>query len=172
MKKIMKTKDSTGNWPGGREKRVLYLDMGCEWGELEGVRKIVVGGFISWTGFIFITLSICFLDMIYSVVWNMLTACQCFFFNRITAGALCACDVLISVFCSKSSVLLGLSLTVPLIVACLSIAFPIWIRNGYRFWVPHLNGAGNAENDRTHSRKEVCCSCFFLPQMNVPTSYV
>lgn len=35
----MKTKDRTGNSPGGREKRVLYLDMGCDWGELEGVRK-------------------------------------------------------------------------------------------------------------------------------------
>ncbi|XP_076948142.1 calpain-type cysteine protease DEK1-like isoform X2 [Bidens hawaiensis] len=38
-------------------------------------------------------------------------------------------------FLSKSSVLLGLSLTVPLMAACLSVAIPIWIRNGYRFWV-------------------------------------
>lgn len=53
----------------------------------------------------------------------------------------------------------------PLIVACLSIAFPIWIRNGYQFWVPHSNCAGNAENDRTHVRKEgivliICMSIF------------
>lgn len=64
--------------------------------------------------------------------------------------------------CSKSSVLLGLSLTVPLIVACLSVAFPIWIRNGYQFWVPRLNCAGSAGNDRTPARKEVCYSCLFI----------
>ncbi|KAL0436113.1 UNVERIFIED_CONTAM: Calpain-type cysteine protease DEK1 [Sesamum radiatum] len=36
-------------------------------------------------------------------------------------------------FLSKSSVLLGLSITVPLMVACLSVGIPTWIRNGYKF---------------------------------------
>ncbi|MFS7984844.1 putative post-transcriptional gene silencing PAZ-Argonaute family [Helianthus anomalus] len=39
----------------------------------------------------------------------------------------------------ESSILLGLSLTVPLMVACLSVAIPIWIRNGYQFWVSRDN---------------------------------
>ncbi|CAN6820647.1 unnamed protein product [Brassica oleracea] len=43
-------------------------------------------------------------------------------------------------FLSKSSVLLGISLTVPLMVACLSIAVPIWMHNGYQFWFPQLCG--------------------------------
>ncbi|XP_028759629.1 calpain-type cysteine protease DEK1 [Neltuma alba] len=81
------------------------------------------------------------------------------------AWLLSTCVGLLLSFLSKSSVLLGLSLTVPLIVACLSIAFPIWIRNGYQFWVPHSNCAGNAENDRTPARKEgivliICMSIF------------
>ncbi|KAK9692429.1 hypothetical protein RND81_09G263800 [Saponaria officinalis] len=38
-------------------------------------------------------------------------------------------------FLSKSSIFLGLSLTIPLMVACLSFAVPLWIHNGYRFWV-------------------------------------
>ncbi|KAK7318765.1 hypothetical protein RJT34_03472 [Clitoria ternatea] len=49
--------------------------------------------------------------------------------------------------CCKSSVLLGLSLTVPLMVACLSVAIPIWICNGYQFWVPRVNCSGSAGND-------------------------
>lgn len=57
--------------------------------------------------------------------------------------------------CSKSSVLLGMSLTVPLMVACLSVAIPIWIRNGYQFWIPHLNCTGSAGNDQTPGTKEV-----------------
>ncbi|XP_017641437.1 calpain-type cysteine protease DEK1 [Gossypium arboreum] len=58
-------------------------------------------------------------------------------------------------FLSKSSVLLGLSLTVPLIVACLSVAIPIWIRNGYQFWVPQVQCAGFARNHRHFGTKEV-----------------
>ncbi|KAG8496110.1 hypothetical protein CXB51_009118 [Gossypium anomalum] len=58
-------------------------------------------------------------------------------------------------FLSKSSVLLGLSLTVPLIVACLSVAIPIWIRNGYQFWVPQVQCAGFAGNHRHSGTKEV-----------------
>ncbi|PPS13973.1 hypothetical protein GOBAR_AA06593 [Gossypium barbadense] len=60
-----------------------------------------------------------------------------------------------SVIGSKSSVLLGLSLTVPLIVACLSVAIPIWIRNGYQFWVPQVQCAGFAGNHRHSGTKEV-----------------
>ncbi|KAG5029588.1 hypothetical protein JHK87_013102 [Glycine soja] len=54
----------------------------------------------------------------------------------------------------KSSVLLGISLTVPLMVACLSVAIPIWICNGYQFWVPRLNCNGSAGNDRIPRTKE------------------
>ncbi|KAL0853272.1 hypothetical protein Bca101_058424 [Brassica carinata] len=43
-------------------------------------------------------------------------------------------------FLSKSSVLLGISLTMPLMAACLSIAVPIWMHNGYQFWFPLLCG--------------------------------
>lgn len=59
-------------------------------------------------------------------------------------------------FCSKSSLLLGLSLTVPLMVACLSIAIPIWIRNGYQFWVSRTDGACHEGNHQTLRMKEVC----------------
>ncbi|KAG0455407.1 hypothetical protein HPP92_024699 [Vanilla planifolia] len=41
-------------------------------------------------------------------------------------------------FLSKSSVILGLALTLPLMVASLSVGIPIWMRNGYRFWVPRI----------------------------------
>lgn len=44
-------------------------------------------------------------------------------------------------FLSKSSILLGLSLTVPVMVGCLAILIPIWIKNGYHFYVvPEDNG--------------------------------
>ncbi|CDY10567.1 BnaC03g70470D [Brassica napus] len=43
-------------------------------------------------------------------------------------------------FLSKSSVLLGISLTMPLMVACLSVAVPIWMHNRYQFWFPQLCG--------------------------------
>uniref|UniRef100_A0A0E0NJY1 Protein DEFECTIVE KERNEL 1 n=1 Tax=Oryza rufipogon TaxID=4529 RepID=A0A0E0NJY1_ORYRU len=52
------------------------------------------------------------------------------------AWLLSTCVGLLLSFLSKSSVILGLSLTVPLMVACLSFAIPIWMRNGYRFWIP------------------------------------
>ncbi|KAK4492216.1 hypothetical protein RD792_003016 [Penstemon davidsonii] len=67
-------------------------------------------------------------------------------------------------FLSKSSVLLGLSLTVPLMVACLSVGIPIWIRSGYQFWV---SGGGNSSHAGNQSifRKEgiilfICMSLF------------
>lgn len=52
------------------------------------------------------------------------------------AWLLSTCVGLFLSFLSKSSVILGLSLTVPLMVACLSFAVPIWMCNGYRFWIP------------------------------------
>ncbi|KAK9123371.1 hypothetical protein Sjap_012973 [Stephania japonica] len=57
-------------------------------------------------------------------------------------------------FLSKSSVLLGLALTVPLILACLSVAIPIWIRNGYQFWVPRVESVSEGDNHQTPGRKE------------------
>ncbi|KAI4317449.1 hypothetical protein L6164_025316 [Bauhinia variegata] len=81
------------------------------------------------------------------------------------AWLLSTCVGLLLSFLSKSSVLLGLSLTVPLMVACLSVATPIWIRNGCQFWVPHLNCSGSSRNDQTPRRKEgiiliICMSVF------------
>ena len=40
-------------------------------------------------------------------------------------------------------------------VACLSVAIPIWIHNGYKFWVPRMNCTGNAGNDQIPRTKEV-----------------
>ncbi|KAH1250922.1 Calpain-type cysteine protease DEK1 [Glycine max] len=70
------------------------------------------------------------------------------------AWLLSTCVGLLLSFLSKSSVLLGISLTVPLMVACLSVAIPIWICNGYQFWVPRLNCNGSAGNDRIPRTKE------------------
>ncbi|KAF3613050.1 hypothetical protein FXO38_36467 [Capsicum annuum] len=63
---------------------------------------------------------------------------------------------------SKSSVLLGLSLTVPLMVACLSIAIPIWIRNGYQFWSSRAENVGRAGNHLTLGMKEISVFRNFL----------
>lgn len=70
------------------------------------------------------------------------------------AWMLSTCVGLLLSFLSKSSVLLGLSLTVPLMVACLSIAIPIWIRNGYQFWSSRAENAGRAGNHLTLGMKE------------------
>ena len=74
-------------------------------------------------------------------------------------------------FCSKSSVLLGMSLTVPLMVACLSLAIPIWIRNGYQFWIPRVQCMGSAGNQRTIGTKEVCISAFQFFKSKPPQNY-
>ncbi|XP_022729424.1 calpain-type cysteine protease DEK1 isoform X2 [Durio zibethinus] len=71
------------------------------------------------------------------------------------AWLLSTCVGLLLSFLSKSSVLLGLSLTVPLVVACLSVAIPIWIRNGYQFCVPQVQCAGLAGNHQIPGKKEV-----------------
>jgi len=61
---------------------------------------------------------------------------------------------------SKSSIVLGLAITVPMIMASLSVALPIWVRNGYRFYIPSAwehstNGACETQARRGRS-KEVC----------------
>ncbi|XVF69785.1 hypothetical protein PTKIN_Ptkin11bG0109600 [Pterospermum kingtungense] len=71
------------------------------------------------------------------------------------AWLLSTCVGLLLSFLSKSSVLLGLSLTVPLIVACLSVAIPIWVRNGYQFFVPQIRCASFSGNHRPSGTKEV-----------------
>ncbi|KAK7369224.1 hypothetical protein VNO80_11259 [Phaseolus coccineus] len=81
------------------------------------------------------------------------------------AWLLSTCVGLLLSFLSKSSVLLGISLTVPLMVACLSVAIPIWICNGYQFWVPHGNCTGSAGNDQIPRTKKgivliICMSVF------------
>ncbi|KAJ4822515.1 Calpain-type cysteine protease dek1 [Turnera subulata] len=69
-------------------------------------------------------------------------------------------------FLSKSSVLLGVSLTVPLMVACLSVAIPIWVRNGYQFWVTRAESADHAGNHRPSGTKEavilIICTVVFI----------
>ena len=43
-------------------------------------------------------------------------------------------------------------------VACLSFAIPIWMRNGYRFWIP-VREFDNHENvSQAPGTKEVCGS--------------
>ncbi|XP_071726468.1 calpain-type cysteine protease DEK1 [Rutidosis leptorrhynchoides] len=81
------------------------------------------------------------------------------------AWLLSTCVGLLLSFLSKSSVLLGLSLTVPVMVACLSVALPIWIRNGYHFWVSRDDYRGQVENHRSIWMKEgvvlsTCVSIF------------
>ncbi|XP_076889282.1 calpain-type cysteine protease DEK1-like [Bidens hawaiensis] len=81
------------------------------------------------------------------------------------AWLLSTCVGLLLSFLSKSSVLLGLSLTVPFMVACLSVAIPIWIRNGYHFWVSRDNYGNQVGNYRSFWIKEgvvlsICISLF------------
>ncbi|KNA16830.1 hypothetical protein SOVF_085410 [Spinacia oleracea] len=81
------------------------------------------------------------------------------------AWLLSTCVGLLLSILSKSSVLLGLSLTVPLMVACLSIAVPLWIRNGYNFWIVQDNPAPRTENHQALGRIEgiaflVCVAVF------------
>ncbi|ONL97113.1 Calpain-type cysteine protease DEK1 [Zea mays] len=70
------------------------------------------------------------------------------------AWLLSTCVGLFLSFLSKSSVILGLSLTVPLMVACLSFAVPIWIRNGYSFWIPGREFANRENVSQAPGEKE------------------
>jgi hypothetical protein len=60
---------------------------------------------------------------------------------------------------SKSSIILGLALTVPLMVASLSVGLPIWVHNGYRFYRPsileHPTTGVSEQHIRRTGRKEV-----------------
>ncbi|KAK8943955.1 hypothetical protein KSP40_PGU018953 [Platanthera guangdongensis] len=58
-------------------------------------------------------------------------------------------------FLSKSSVILSSALTFPLMVACLSVAIPIWIRNGYRFWVPQKEYASSGNNYQSPKKEGI-----------------
>ncbi|VFQ77346.1 unnamed protein product [Cuscuta campestris] len=69
------------------------------------------------------------------------------------AWMLSTCVGLLLSFLSKSSVLLGFSLMVPLMVACLSFAIPIWVHNGYQFWVSRIENGGGAGNHQTLGMK-------------------
>lgn len=57
-------------------------------------------------------------------------------------------------------------------VACLSVAIPTWIRNGYQFWVPQLHCAGPAGNHQIRGTKEVCTSCISNQVLCEPFSTV
>lgn len=68
-------------------------------------------------------------------------------------------------FLSKSSVFLGLSLTIPLMVACLSVGIPIWIKGGYTFRLAQIKCVGRAGNPNTSGIMEsvvfsICISLF------------
>ncbi|KAI5665946.1 hypothetical protein M9H77_15799 [Catharanthus roseus] len=81
------------------------------------------------------------------------------------AWVLSTCVGLLLSFLSKSSVLLGLSLTVPLMVACLSVVIPIWVRNGYQFWVSRADNGGQEGTHQTLGMKEgfvlfICMALF------------
>lgn len=81
------------------------------------------------------------------------------------AWLLSTCVGLLLSFLSKSSVLLGLSLTIPLMVACLSVAIPIWMRNSYQFWISRVDCASHVGNHRTQGMREgvvlfICISVF------------
>ncbi|GAV75559.1 Peptidase_C2 domain-containing protein/Laminin_G_3 domain-containing protein [Cephalotus follicularis] len=81
------------------------------------------------------------------------------------AWLLSTCVGLLLSFLSKSSLLLGLSLTVPLMVACLSVGIPIWICNGYQLWFPRVECASHVGNNQPPGRKEgivlvVCITVF------------
>lgn len=69
------------------------------------------------------------------------------------AWLLTTCVGLLLSFLSKSSVILGLALTIPLMVACLSVAIPIWARNGYRFWVPQQEFASHGNNPQSRKKQ-------------------
>ncbi|XP_073105600.1 calpain-type cysteine protease ADL1 isoform X2 [Elaeis guineensis] len=69
------------------------------------------------------------------------------------AWLLSTCVGLLLSFLCKSSVILGLALTVPIMMICLSVAIPIWIRNGYGFWISRgFESHGNVQ--LTPGRKE------------------
>lgn len=57
--------------------------------------------------------------------------------------------------CSKSSIILGLALAVPLIAASLSMALPLWVRNGYRFYKPKASDS-QSDGPQSSQTKGMC----------------
>eukprot|EP00850_Spirogloea_muscicola_P009608 SM000054S18094 [mRNA] locus=s54:393511:404012:+ [translate_table: standard] len=58
--------------------------------------------------------------------------------RSIRAGAICwllsTCTGLLVTFLSKSSIVLALAVTLPIILAALSLGMPLWVHNGYGFF--------------------------------------
>ncbi|MCO5606609.1 hypothetical protein L7F22_060797 [Adiantum nelumboides] len=63
---------------------------------------------------------------------NMMLSCRSLKIG-VVAWTVCTLVGLLLSFLSKSSILLALSITVPVMVGCLVIIIPIWIQNGYQF---------------------------------------
>ncbi|KAL3697653.1 hypothetical protein R1sor_011729 [Riccia sorocarpa] len=61
---------------------------------------------------------------------------------------------LLLAFLSKSSIILGLALGVPLMAASLSVALPLWVRNGYRFYKPEASDP-QADGQQTSQSKGI-----------------
>ncbi|WOL02903.1 calpain-type cysteine protease ADL1 isoform X1 [Canna indica] len=79
------------------------------------------------------------------------------------AWLLSTCVGLLLSFLSKSSLILGLALTFPLMVACLSFAIPIWMRNGYCFWISRgLESHGNYQHSSKKERFLLAGSLFIF----------
>ncbi|XP_047321349.1 calpain-type cysteine protease DEK1-like [Impatiens glandulifera] len=80
------------------------------------------------------------------------------------AWLLSTCVGLLLSFSSKSSIMLGLSLTVPLMVVCLSFSIPIWIRKGYQFSVSSNDVNHGGDHQRSGFKETVilfiCISVF------------
>ncbi|KAG6548076.1 hypothetical protein Mapa_010510 [Marchantia paleacea] len=62
---------------------------------------------------------------------------------------------LLLAFLSKSSIILGLALAVPLIAASLSVALPLWVRNGYRFYKPKASDS-QTDGSQSSQTKGMC----------------
>ncbi|GLJ45014.1 hypothetical protein SUGI_0947480 [Cryptomeria japonica] len=65
------------------------------------------------------------------------------------------CAGLILSVLSKSSILLGLALAVPLMLACLSVAIPIWINNGYHICSPPIEQTSYSQGCLKRSKEVV-----------------
>jgi len=97
---------------------------------------------------------------------NFVPTFLCLLFHSLFSHMLGPIQTLTMVMCfcsacvySKSSIVLGLAITVPLIVASLSVSLPIWVHNGYRFYLPPAwehSANGACETQARHGKsKEV-----------------
>lgn len=121
--------------------------------DLDYYSKLLIIVFIStflWK-FLFLAFSLTYCFYMY--------AFMCFTFLKWMSSLSCLLLILYPLFlifvqhCSKSSLILGLALTFPLMVASLSVALPIWMHNGYCFWIS--GGLESHGNRHQSSRKEV-----------------